>query len=119
MASEITTERLLELYLDTIQRCGIHLLNTEDEVVEYDIFEEFDVGVVSFLHDDSLKKLYEACLISDDVVRKSADLRKMVLEIQKTDDWNVIGVKTSQQWKKVMKLSDEIKELLNGSENEG
>lgn len=98
----------MELYVDTIDKCGTYLLSEDDVVIGYNIFEEFDTGITSFLHADNLQKLKDAGLISDDMMYKSSILRNMVLELQQGDKWNVNAVRNSPEWRKVLDLADEI-----------
>ncbi len=105
----ITPEMLMELFLDTLNRCGLFLLNEDDEEIGYSIFEEFDIGVISFLHDDSLSRLRNCGFINDEILRKSQELRRMVRELDGSDIWNVNSVRQSQQWFEIMELSDHIK----------
>ena len=51
---EISIEKKFDLYLDTLEKCGIELLNLSDEMIGYYIFEEFEVGAISFLYKDNL-----------------------------------------------------------------
>ena len=105
---KISLERLMKLYVDTIKKCGTYLLNEDDAVIGYNIFEEFDIGVISFLHINNLQKLKDAGLISDEMMRKSSILRNLVLELQQDDEWNVSAVRSSIDWLKVLELADEI-----------
>lgn len=105
---KISLERLMELYVDTIKKGGTYLLNEDDAVIGYNIFEEFDIGVISFLHINNLRKLNDAGLISDDMMRKSSILRSLVLKLQQGDEWNVSAVRSSIEWLKVLELADEI-----------
>ncbi|WHX98454.1 hypothetical protein [Neobacillus sp. DY30] len=113
MNNEITNKQLMELFLDTIQRCGTHLYNMDDETIEYEIFEEFDIGVVSFLHNDSLSKLYSAGLISYEVMQKGLELRQKVQDLQNSGLWNMEALKRRNEWKEVFILSDEIRTMLD------
>lgn len=108
----ISIEKLMELYVDTIGKCGSYLLFEDDEVIEYNIFEEFDTGVISFLHADNLQKLNDAGLISMEIMQKSTTLRNWVQAIQQEGNWNVHAVRESSKWKKILELSDEIKMML-------
>lgn len=108
----ISIEKLMELYVDTIGKCGSYLLFEDDEVIEYNIFEEFDTGVISFLHADNLQKLNDAGLISMEIMQKSTTLRNWVQAIQEGGNWNVHAVRNSSEWRKILELSDEIKILL-------
>lgn len=112
MVEEISITKLMELYLDTIQNCGTYLLSVEDEVIEYNIFEEFDIGVVSFLHRDNLLKLRNSGLISDEVMEKSSELRNLVIGLQETNKWNVEEVRNSSDWRYILELTDEIKTMI-------
>lgn len=109
---EISVEKLMELYRDTIDKCGTYLLCEEDAVIEYNIFEEFDIGVSTFFYIDNLLKLNEAGLISDELMEKSSTLRNLVIDIQQSDKWNVKAVRHSSEWMKVLELADEIKNCL-------
>lgn len=109
---KISVEKLYELYIDTIQKCGIGVLDLDEDLIEYNIFEEFDIGVISFLSKDSLVKLNEYGFINDIISEKSSELRSLVMKLQGTDKWNIEAVKTSEEWRKILLLSDEIKELI-------
>ncbi|MED1782881.1 hypothetical protein P4V43_13750 [Brevibacillus fortis] len=109
---QISIEKLMELFVDTIGKCGVYLLFENDEVIEYNIFEEFDTGVISFLHADNLQKLNDAGLISDEIMQKSTILRNWVQTIQQGNNWNVNAVRNSSEWKNILELADEIKIML-------
>lgn len=112
MAEEIKVAKLMELYLDTLQKSGLYLLNEDDEVIEYNIFEEFDIGVISFLHIDNLKKLESSGLISNEVLEKSSELRGKVINLQQSEKWSIEGLRSSSEWREILELSDEIKKML-------
>lgn len=109
---EISINKLMEFYVDTLEKCGENLLEMSDEDIKYNIFEEFDVGAISFLHDNTLSKLKEANLITEEISQKSSVLRSKFLLLQNTDLWNVVSVRNSRNWNEILKLSDEIKSLL-------
>lgn len=109
---EISISKLMELFVDTLQKCGMHLLEMNDEHIGYNIFEEFDIGASSFLHKNTLAKLREAGLITEEIEQKCDELRKKYMRLQNTELWNVSSVKHSKAWHEVLKLSDEIKSLL-------
>ncbi|MBH5320070.1 hypothetical protein I6N90_19900 [Paenibacillus sp. GSMTC-2017] len=112
MEKGISVSNLMELYLETIQSCGTYLLHEEREIIEYQIFEEFDIGVFSFLHEDNLTILREAKLINDTIMASSLILRNKVIKLQCGDKWNVDGVRNSSEWREVLELTDEIKVML-------
>ena len=107
----ISSSELYDLYNDTISKCGSFLLNESNEVVIYNIFEEFDIGVISFFHEESLKKLFDGGYISAYKMEKSLELRSLVLEIQNSDDWNIESFRASEKWKKVLDISDQLAKM--------
>lgn len=109
---EISIQTLYELYLDTINRCGTYLLNSDDETIEYEIFEEFDIGAISFLHNDNLMKLFKAGYISENKVNKSIQLRQIVTDLQHDGEWDIENFKVSMRWKNLLILADELKALV-------
>ncbi|WP_068498383.1 hypothetical protein [Paenibacillus kribbensis] len=109
---KMSIEKLMELYVDTIDKCGTYLLSEDDMVIGYNIFEEFDTGVTSFLYADILQRLNDAGLISDEMMNKSSILRNLFLELQQGDEWNIDAVRSSSKWRKVLELADEIKGCL-------
>lgn len=107
---EISTEELLELYNDTMKKCGTYLLNEENDTIAYNIFEEFDIGVHSYLHIDSLTRLFDAGLISRYKFDRSLSLRQSVLDLQNSGEWIMDTFRTSEKWKEIMHLSDSLNE---------
>lgn len=108
---QLTDQDLLGWYQDTLNKCGLFLLNEADEVIEYNIYEDFDVDVHSFLHINSLQRLYDKDLINAEELQKSLLLRNKVLELQNTDGWGLENFRTSEKWREIMTLADEIKNL--------
>ena len=45
---KISLEELMELYKYTLEKCGTYLLEVEDKIIEYNIFEEFDIGIHTY-----------------------------------------------------------------------
>jgi hypothetical protein len=110
---EISLNKLLELYIDTLNKCGTYLLDEDDETIEYNIFEEFDIGIVSFLHKDSLTKLLEGGLITKNEMEEVTDIRKKALELQEKNEWNIDFFRTSENWRELLNLCDKINKRRN------
>jgi hypothetical protein len=106
---QISDKELLELFNDTLNKCGIYLLNEDDEIIQSNIYEDFDIGVHSFLHLDSLQKLYDKNLISIGKLNKSILLHSKVIDLQNLYEWKFEYFRISEKWKEIMILSDEIK----------
>ncbi|MCM3080428.1 MULTISPECIES: hypothetical protein [Brevibacillus] len=110
---EITTEALFHLYLDTLESCGSYLRNSSDDVVGYEIFEQFDIGVVSFFHESSLLRLLNAGFINIETMQRSSELRRLALELQKENEWSLKAFRTSTRWTTLLALADEIRSMIN------
>lgn len=108
---QLSEQNLLELYDDTLDKCGAFLLDEDDETNGYNIYEEFDIGVFSFFHVDSLQRLHESGLISTVKFNESSLLRRMVIDLQSTGEWDIGHFRTSDKWREVMRLCDRLKAL--------
>lgn len=106
---KITVGKLFELYLDTLENCGENTKKLSDEMIEYNIFEEFIVGVTTFLANNNLDILLEYGLIDEQIYSDSERLRAYTLSIDNSDQWNVLSFRNTQSWDEIMKLSDDIK----------
>jgi hypothetical protein len=105
--SEISTADLYDLYLDAVGRCTSKLRNLTDEEIEYNLFEELDVGAHSFLHDDNLTKLRHAGFIDDEMLALSREVRERWLALQKRS-WSIDEVKTKKEWQELFELCDRL-----------
>ena len=106
--NEISVDELYELYLDTVGRCTSELLNRSDEEIQDDLFEEFDVGAHSFLHEDNLARLHHAGFIDDEMVALSKQVRERWLALQ-NQSWSVEDIRTRNEWKELFGLCDLLK----------
>ncbi|WP_426279168.1 hypothetical protein ACN9MN_08075 [Chryseobacterium sp. S-02] len=106
------TKKLYEYFLDTLSHCGSFIFDSSKEEIEYEIFEEFDIGVISFLHEDSLKQLLDSKLITFEIYNRCLLLRKNFLELQELGLWKIDLVKVNERWKEVIILCDEIKDMI-------
>lgn len=108
----ITTEQLYEFYKDTIGHCGAYLLNEDDDVIEYNIFEEFDIDIITFLYPDNLAVLVENGFINREQMEKSISIREEALKMDKEGLWQLHLIKTHERWRKLMLLCDELRNTL-------
>ena len=109
---KITVGKLFELYLDTLERCSENTKLLSDEAIEYNIFEEFIVGITSFFASVSLDRLMDNGLIDEQIYNDSEHLRTLTLELEEAVQWNLISFKNSESWDEIIKLSDKIKDNL-------
>jgi hypothetical protein len=109
---ELSVEDLFEMFEDTLQKCGLYLLNSTLETVGYNIYEEFDISVRSFLHPKSLNRLLEANYIDEAIFKKCNQLRLKTIAIEQSNEWDIDNFKTSPYWHEIMHLSDDIKKDL-------
>lgn len=108
---KISTEELNSLFIDTINRCTYKLIYEKDDEIEYQLFEEFDIGATSFLHEYSLNKLLKKKFINNEIKKLSIKLRKLYFEICEDDNYrNSESVRTNKKWHELLELSDTIRE---------
>lgn len=100
-------------FLDTLSKSGIFVKKLSDTEIETYIFEDFIVGVISFMHTKNLQELKEYGIIDDKIMKMSLDLREKTMKLDNTDLWNIESVKQSSVWLEILELSDEIKSLIN------
>jgi len=105
---EISLAELYEYYLDTVGRCTSALLHQSDEDIGYNLFEEFDVGAQSFLHEDNLAKLYEAGYIDEETLAVSKGVRVRWFALQ-SRSWTIEEIKSSMEWRELFGLCDWLK----------
>jgi len=106
----ITIEKLNELFIDTLEKCSSRILQKDDDEIEYDLFEEFDIGMRSFLHEESLNRLLSENYINKEIMILSKKLRETALAIDE-DKWNLEEAKTTKEWADIFYLSDRILEI--------
>ena len=100
-------------FLDTLSKSGIFVKKLSDTEIETYIFEDFIIGVISFMHTKNLQELKEYGIIDDKIMKMSLDLREKTMKLDNTDLWNVESVKQASVWLEILELSDDIKSLIN------
>ena len=61
------------------------------------------------MHISQLTILFESGFISKSEMDKSALLRKMAFDLQANNEWDMSLFRTSENWKKLLQLADEIR----------
>lgn len=76
------------------------------------MFEEFSIDVISFLYEDTLNLFLDEGMI-DDILEKSIVLRNSFMQLEKNVELlSVEAVRTFEEWKRLLRASDEIRKLL-------
>ena len=109
-----SAEQLFELFWQTLDCCGLFLLNCEPRDIEYYLFEEFDSDSITILHENTLNRLFDEAYISVEAYPLCQLLRKKFRELEGTSLWNVEAVRTAPEWYAILSLSDRIKGMLKG-----
>ena len=109
----ITIGQSFRLYMLTLKQCGLDILKMPDDMIEYNILQEFIIGATSCFSKFTLDKLEENGIIDDDIYNKSKLLQQKVMNLDNSNFWNVESIKDTQEWRKVLELSDEIKALIS------
>ena len=110
--NEKEIERLYAMYLDTAKRCSSDILTLDQEEIEYNLFEEFDVGVRSFFHDVNLGRLLEAGMIDAEAAQISRELRRQWLVLDDTR-WTIKEIKSHPDWKRLFSSCDRLLAVLD------
>lgn len=103
---------LFELFIDTLDHFGTFLLNEDTESIERYVFEEFDDGCISFLHDNALNRLMDGGCISAEVYPLCQRLHKNFRALDGTALWNTEAVRTTSEWYELLSLADKIRKLV-------
>ena len=112
-AMMISLEERYENFKKTIQECGSYLLTESDDTIKHNLFEEFSLDVISFLHEDTLNLFLDEGMIDDDILKKSIELRNSFMQLEKNVELlSVEAVRTFEEWKRILKISDEIRKML-------
>ncbi len=109
--NEITLEQLYELYLETAAKCNSQVIMLENCELEYKLFEEFDIDVTSYFHQDSLQKLFTAGNINSEAVSLSEEIRRIWFRLS-TETWTADQIRTVPDWKQFFAVGDELNSLL-------
>lgn len=109
----ISLEKRYENFKSTIEECGSYLLLEDDDTIKHNLFEEFSIDAISFLHEDTLNLLLNEGMIDDDILEKSIELRNSFMQLDKNVELrSVEAVRTFEEWKRLLRISDEIRKLL-------
>lgn len=107
----INTKELYELYINTLNKISYSLLDATEEEIETDIFEDFDIGVMTFFHDDNLNILVKSGYIDADIMKLSQKLRQFMISMQNNNlEWSMDSFRQFVVWAKLFNISNQIKE---------
>lgn len=108
----ITVEELYEVYIDASRRCLTSTSEQSDEIMAYDIFEEFDVGAYSYFTDEALQRLYDAGMIGDDAFVLSQRIRQFWLDLDPYS-FELGEIRQHPKWKQLFSMCDELHAILS------
>lgn len=111
--NKITLGKLFELYVDTFNKFGLHLLDETDQMINYYVFEETDINI-GYCSKRILIKFLEEGIIDEEIFEKSLllleNFRKLEAEMLIRE---AESVRKSFEWKKLMEWSDDVKKMIN------
>ena len=71
----ISLEKRYENFKSTIEECGSYLLLEDDDTIKHNLFEEFSIDIISFLHEDT------AAIADDALISYSLIFTAMTLPV--------------------------------------
>ena len=109
---EITLGKLFKLYVDIFDKFGSHILNETDQMINYYVFEATDVNI-GYCSRRILNKFLEEGIIDEDIFERSSLLLEGCRGLENmTSIRDAESVRNSFEWKELMELSDNIKEMI-------
>ena len=105
-----------EFFLETLEHCGMFLLNEDADSIEWHLFEEFDSDSITFLHESTLDRLLGSGYISAEVYPMCQLLRKKFRDLEETTLWHAEAVRSTPEWYEILSLADKIKSIVQGTE---
>ncbi|EOA2472607.1 hypothetical protein ACL8GI_001355 [Listeria monocytogenes] len=110
---KLTTEQSFEYYLSSLCMLGMHTINLSDEEIEYEIFEELAIDYPAALSPYTRELLVDNDIIDRELSLLSKQLQTKLFELDGGILWKVKALRTTPEWKEVLRLSDEIKGLIH------
>ena len=94
----------------SLKQCGKFLIDSTDEIIEINIFENFDISMINDASDDNLEMFVDNGWINEEIKEKCMELRNLYIDIKVNHPqlWNSKGVKTSKLWWEILDLADKI-----------
>ena len=105
--------KLYGFFLETLEHCGLFLLNEDTDSIEWHLLEEFDGGSITFLHESTLDRLLDSGYISAEVYPLCQLLRKKFRDLEETALWHAEAVRSTPEWYEILSLADKIKSMVN------
>jgi len=113
---EISPRELYEIFRHEVKRCSSRLRAADDETIECELFEEFNSAAVSFLHENSLRRLRIAGLIDDRIMALALRVRKEFLSMETRGKWSVEAVRNDDAWTRLFELCEQLDALCTAFE---
>ncbi len=108
--NEVSLYELNEYFNDTLEKCNLGIFSQNEDTIECNVLEDFYSGVHSFLHVNSLSKLFKNGFINEEIFLLSQELREKALMIPE-NRWDIGHIRNSDEWREVIQLSDKILKL--------
>src|SRR5690348_6470757 len=94
---ELTTAQHYDCCRDTLGWCTSAVRSKDDEELLYDLYEQFDIGATSSLHDSTLSRLHRDGYIDDEMVVLSRQARQLWFFLS-SREWSIPAIKSDPEW---------------------
>ena len=107
----LTKEHIFIGYIRTLESFSTALLKEDDYVISSRIFDDMEIYMRTYLCEENLEIFVRECWIDEETAGKSRELRDTFFSLQKENPqlWNLESVKTAEEWKFLMELSEDIR----------
>ena len=111
----LTNEQRYIGYIRTLECFSTALLKEDDFIIGSRIFEDMDIYIRTYLCEANLELFVSEDWIDEETADKSRGLRDTFCSLQRgrPELWNTESVKTAEEWRILMDLSEEIRNSLS------
>ncbi|HEU4790163.1 MAG TPA: hypothetical protein VFS71_10785 [Flavobacterium sp.] len=104
---EITLEKSLDFYLETLDHLDEKYLSSSDEDLKKIILEELDADAHTFLHHVTVNRLTENNIIPKSVEKDSLELRELIRKLIDTK-YKIDEIRFDKNWIEAREIAKKI-----------
>lgn len=107
MSTQSDAQVIFEQFCYTLSLGKVSTLSLSDDEISCYLFEECEVGVISFLEDGSLEALSNANLLTPELVTACRDIRGRWNELSRMDQ-SIAEIRMSGEWISLLRSMEDV-----------